>query len=249
VQTYVSKVKHSSKKSFALTNLRFHPNKPNRHLSKKELLRKVVAGRRLRDRLKLHVLSRNKLCFRLAYKLDLHSKISEDLCRLDIVALQRHLIRANELGKLTEAFVEEISDRLKNRCASDPRGKRYSLKTRLLYETLLSFGGPRSVKLLAANKDGPAIRTVQQYRTDSRVVMLAGIDEGNFANLARIYEPLVDKLNLRGSVPLALTEDETSVLDKLQWRNATDSIEGACGVECALRCRKARLCHCADKHR
>ena len=108
-------------------------------------------------------------------------------------------------------------------------GKRYDTSTADFYEVLLSLGGPRLCTFVAMNIEGPHVNTVQEWRRQKISPMYRGLNEENIKVVAKIYEKIKVKKNIKTSIPFILAEDETVIEGRGEYDAKTDKIWGFCG--------------------
>ncbi|KAL3686591.1 hypothetical protein R1sor_009165 [Riccia sorocarpa] len=99
-----------------------------------------------------------------------------------------------------------------------------------MWEVVKLQAGPQVANFLTRNLHGPSLETIKRdQRQEFQYV--AGENEAQFKHIAETYSRLKQKLNITGSVPFIIAEDETSVQKMLRWVAATDEIMGFCGVK------------------
>ena len=141
---------------------------------------------------------------------------------------------------------------VKNMNILKPRGRRHAEHERsmMMYEWILYNYGPRAMRFVAANLNGPMCETtvkaglssVPEYRCGfrgSRKVMPVVV-----ALLKEAMEAADVPL---GQVPFELSEDETNTLSEVEWDQRTDTLRNFCGRygDCGGRASK---CRCPQEH-
>ena len=60
----------------------------------------------------------------------------------------------------------------------------------MFYEVLLTLGGQKLAKFVAANLEGPDLSTIYRWRTKNRLNLELGINANNFKKLAELYKEI-----------------------------------------------------------
>ena len=131
--------------------------------------------------------------------------------------------------KSTVSFLRNMIENVNRK----PKGKRYSLFTKSLYEVVKIWGGSRLVKLLSLNLDGPDERTVRHQVRLNTYGCKPGFQDLNLPRVKKMYTDLM-KENQIDSVLVETAEDETSIIKHLTYNPKTDVIVGSCGEECMV---------------
>ena len=111
------------------------------------------------------------------------------------------------------------------------KGRRYMTSTKQFYQVLLMLGGPKVANFVALNMCGPEIHTIYRWRKESAIDMKLGIHHENFKILAETYNQFLVKCGIKGPVPVLLAEDETAIINKVDYNEKLDTLEGFCGIK------------------
>jgi hypothetical protein len=218
-----------------------------RHLGHAALLaeRRVAAEliKALRSRLQS---TRKKLR---AYTVKALASDAADSGNMKAVA-QRLLTIVNEINTSEGSFESSqriVFDVIKN-FTRLTRGSKFSQTTRDFYTVLNVWGGPRLVKFVSNNLEGPGLTTVQTWGTNERKLLMSGCQEDNFRLLGEIYTDIAADISGFRKGPVFCAEDETIIPKCVSWDAPTDHEVGWCGQACAKRCKYVKNCKCDNRH-
>ena len=139
-----------------------------------------------------------------------------------------------------------IENMIKNSFVRGPNGQRYDPSTRAFWVLLEAIAGPSVTEIVSRNLLGPARSTIKKWKRSSH--HFENWARSNFRYAREIYLAEFARLGLTGQrVVVQLAEDETRVQDGLEYDPRTDSIFGACGVECH-HC-SSKKCACNSRHK
>ena len=101
--------------------------------------------------------------------------------RGDLKSFCRNIVHAHKMGKFEgkESLWDFLTDIVKNVGKEDPRGKRYSEATKVMFETIKLWGGPRLHHFLSLNMGGPSLDTTKRD-TRKALKYKVGENEGVF---------------------------------------------------------------------
>lgn len=151
--------------------------------------------------------------------------------RGDLKSFCRNIVHAHKMGKFEgkESLWDFLTDIVKNVGKEDPRGKRYSEATKVMFETIKLWGGPRLHHFLSLNMGGPSLDTTKRD-TRKALKYKVGENEGVFQHLAVVYKSAMNLASIPlGTVPTMLAEDETVVKRSVRWVARDDVLLGFCG--------------------
>ena len=116
------------------------------------------------------------------------------------------------------------------------QGKRYKASTKLFFEIVLIWGGPRLATFVASNVFGPEIHSLYRWRNCDRVTLEGSINRVDMSKIAVIYsESIAKQLKNKGSrgslVPVLAAEDETEIISKIMYNQEKDKLLAFCGVK------------------
>ncbi len=180
-------------------------------------------------------------------------RMVQDAKRGDLRALVHRLQTAQEEG---EAVNNTLTRQLILDAAHNmnvlTRGADYTPATHGFWHVVRLWGSPKLYNFLVANMTGPKERTVKTWLAKSRCPVPVGLTDAYFEWLAHVYENEIkqQKINVPdGEWILTLAaEDETSIIDKLFYNQAQDTVSGACGLSCEQGCARVQACECANRH-
>lgn len=90
----------------------------------------------------------------------------------------------------------------------------------MVFECLLTLGGPHVAEFVSLNFNGPHLDTIQRYRRANRFPIDIGVSARIFEHLSRVYKNAMDRLNIDGPVPFLCAEDETPVIAAVRWNQS-----------------------------
>lgn len=163
---------------------------------------------------------------------DLHDKVRELSRRGDVNAIGFNLRKAYEDGKLKDkAGLVSILQTVSNNLCKKKQGKRFSATSKDFYEVLLTLGGPRLCSFVSSNLNGPHIHTALDWRSSKLTQYVLGDHQKNVIAVAELYKKAKDTIGLSTQVPCIMAEDETAIIPRPEYQQATDLILGFCGVK------------------
>lgn len=141
---------------------------------------------------------------------------------------------------------------VKNMNIAKPRGRRHTEHARsmMMYEWILYNYGPRAMRFVAANLNGPMCETTVKAGLNSVPEYRCGF-RGSRQVLPIVVALLKEAMEAAdvpfGQVPYELSEDETNTNSEVEWDQRTDTLRNFCGRygECAGRASK---CRCPQEH-
>ena len=95
--------------------------------------------------------------------------------------------------------ISVLTDTLKtisNNLFVKTNGRRYKASTRLFYEVIMLWGGPRLATFVGLSLFGPEIHSVYRWRRKPRIDLKLGIKEENFQKIADIYKDIIKLKNM-----------------------------------------------------
>lgn len=107
-----------------------------------------------------------------------------------------------------------------NSSVSSAHANSYPPSVRMVFECLLTLGGPHVAEFVSRNFNGPHLDTIQRYRRTNRFPIDIGVCPRIFEHLARVYKNALERLNIQGPVPFLCAEDETPVLASVRWNHS-----------------------------
>ena len=207
----------------------------NEYLTTEEMAEKVTQQKEKLDSLESKLFFEASKNLRLKMRLrNLKEKLEEYAKRGSMKAICHNLEKASEQGLFKEKtvlmdFLTTISKNLHVK----KQGKRYKASTKLFFEVVLIWGGPRLATFVATNLFGPEIHSVYRWRNRDCTTLEGGINRGDMSKIAVIYsESIAKQFKNRGSlVPVLAAEDETAIISKVMYSQKKDELLGFCGVK------------------
>ena len=134
-------------------------------------------------------------------------------------------------------FIKDLVQYANNRNddGSGGTGTRYSESTKRIFGLIDKLGGPKTHFALQANAGGTSLSAVKRHWRKSRTDFESGIHAAAFIATAEVLRPYIAKLKSEGGLQEGerlLTEisiDETGIIAKGTFREATDEYIGFCG--------------------
>ena len=156
----------------------------------------------------------------------------------NLSSLVRDLHECHDRGSFEDKaaaldFIKDLVRHAKN-CDEDgnpSQGTKYSESTHRIYCLLRTLGGPKSHHVLKGNIGGPHVSTTERHWRKHITNVEPGLHAEAFEAIAEILTGYVEKLGLgEGERLLAeVAVDETGIIAKGTYRQATDAIVGFCG--------------------
>ena len=160
---------------------------------------------------------------------DLKENLKEYFARGNLKAVCAHLDKAEKDGKLEEdTFMRNFLETITQNLNRKKQGKRYSDAVKLYYEVLMYLGGPRIVAFVSASLGGPDTHSVYLWRQKNHVEIYCNLKEEDLQRIADVYVPYIKET---GKVPVEISEDETAIIGKITYHQATDELIGFCGPD------------------
>ena len=160
---------------------------------------------------------------------NLKEKLEEYAKRGSMKAICHNLEKASEQGLFKDRtvlmdFLTTISKNLHVK----KQGKRYKASTKLFFEVVLIWGGPRLATFVATNLFGPEIHSLYRWRNRDCTTLEGGINRGDMSKIALIYsESIAKQFKNSGSlVPVLAAEDETAIISKVMYSQKKDELLG-----------------------
>ena len=128
--------------------------------------------------------------------------------------------------------ISVLTDTLKtisNNLFVKTNGRRYKASTRLFYEVIMLWGGPRLATFVGLSLFGPEIHSVYRWRRKPRIDLKLGIKEENFQKIADIYKDIIKLKNI-SPVPFQASEHETAIVGKVPYAQDTDMLYRFCCI-------------------
>ena len=157
----------------------------------------------------------------------LKESLNEYAIRGNMKAILHLLDKAYKAGKFKErSCLLDTLQSISHKLNANPKGKRHKGSNQMFYEVLLTLGGPKLAKFVAANLEGPDLSTIYRWRTKNRLNLELGINANNFKKLAELYKEIKSANNIDYLVPVLLAEDETSIIPNAEYSQSDDTITG-----------------------
>ncbi len=134
-------------------------------------------------------------------------------------------------------FIKDLVQYANNRNddGSGGTGTRYSESTKRIFGLIDKLGGPKTHFALQANAGGTSLSAVKRHWRKSRTDFEPGIHAAAFIATAEVLRPYIAKLKSEGGLQdderllAEISIDETGIIAKGTYREATDEYIGFCG--------------------
>ena len=207
----------------------------NEYLTSEEIAEKVKHQKAKLDSLESKLFFETSTNLRLKMRLrNLKEKLEEHAKRGSMKAICHNLEKASEQGLFNDKTVlKDFLTTISQNLHVKKQGKRYKASTKLFFEVVLIWGGPRLATFVASNLFGPEIHSLYRWRKRDSITLEGGINHADMSKIAVIYRESISKqLKNKGSlVPVLAAEDETAVISKIMYSQEKDELMGFCGVK------------------
>ena len=207
----------------------------NEYLTSEEIVEKVTQQRAKLDSLESKLFFETSRNLRLKMRQrNLKEKLEEYAKRGSMKAICHNLEKASEQGLFNDKTVlRDFLTTISKNLHVKKQGKRYKASTKLFFEVVLIWGGPRLATFVASNLFGPEIHSLYRWRNRDRTTLEGGINRADMSNIAVIYRESIAKQfkNKASLVPVLAAEDETAVISKVTYSQEKDELLGFCGIK------------------
>ena len=207
----------------------------NEYLTSEEIAGKVTQQRAKLDSLESKLFFETSRNLRLKMRLrNLKGKLEEYAKRGSMKAICHNLEKASEQGLFNDKTVlRDFLTTISKNLHVKKQGKRYKASTKLFFEVVLIWGGPRLATFVASNLFGPEIHSLYRWRNRDRTTLEGGINHADMSKIAVIYSESIAKQfkNKSSLVPVLAAEDETAVISKVIYSQEKDELLGFCGIK------------------
>eukprot|EP00112_Aurelia_sp_Birch-Aquarium-sp1_P019012 Seg4620.1 transcript_id=Seg4620.1/GoldUCD/mRNA.D3Y31 product="hypothetical protein" protein_id=Seg4620.1/GoldUCD/D3Y31 len=105
----------------------------------------------------------------------------------------------------------------------------YTDFTKDYYYVLKAWGGPRLAMFVALNNLGPNIRTVSRWVKDKCYQYKLGLGKDNLHYVTNVIKEAMEAHGIKHSVPCVTAEDETWIIERVEYNQGKDEAWGFCG--------------------